>query len=214
MYHWDVDCFLLVKMSNASETNLKIMNFNVGDVRDAYNLAEQHIKLVEYHEGLAFPPVNELRYAGQHLCRALVETDDTARTKHYQDALDHCRRASYDALEINLSYYLEKCIKFQDDYRRVVITDILGTYLDDRKVLNAIKQKVTTRDYENRWLYYEDIQQDGETVRGIAEYWENARIELNKKVQQDRRESRRWVVGIVIAIIGIIVAMTIGLACR
>ena len=50
------------------------MNFNVADVRDAYNIAEQHIKLVEHHEGLAFPPVNELRYAGQHLCRALEKS--------------------------------------------------------------------------------------------------------------------------------------------
>ena len=168
------------------------MNFNVADVRDAYNLAEQHIKLVEHHEGLAFPPVNELRYAGQHLCRALVETDDVARVKHYQDALDHCRRASYDALEILLSYYLERCIKFQDDYRRVAITDVLGSYLEDRKILNAIKQKSMSRDHKNRGQYYEDIQRDAEQVRDLSEHWENARPELNKKVQKYLREIRMY----------------------
>ena len=176
------------------------MNFNVADVRDAYNTAEQHIKLVEHHEGLAFPPVNELRYAGQHLCRALVETDSDAKVKHYQDALDHCRRASYDALEILLSYYLERCIRFQDDYRQVVIPDILGSYLDDRKILNEIKQKTMIRDYEDRAQYFSDIQRDGEIIRGISEHWENARPELNKKVAKFRREYRRWVIGIIIGV--------------
>jgi hypothetical protein len=200
-------------MPSKGETNSKIMNFNVADVRDAYNLAEQHIKLVEHHEGLAFPPVNELRYAGQHLCRAVVETDDGVKEKHYQDALDHCRRASYDALEILLSYYLEKCIKFQDDYRQVLVGDILGSYLDDRKVLNAIKQKSMSRDHKNRGEYFADVQRDGEIVRDISEHWENARPELNKKVETDRRESRRWVIGIAIAVGVFILALLTFFRC-
>ena len=189
MCHWGGDCIPLAKMPSEGETDSKIMNFNVADVRDAYNLAEQHIKLVEHHEGLAFPPVNELRHAGQHLCRALVETDDGVKEKHYQDALNHCRRASYDALEILLSYYLKKCIKFQDDYRQVVITDILESYLDDRKVLNETKQKSMSRDRENRERYYADIQRDAEIIRDISEHWENARCELNKKVEKERRQA-------------------------
>jgi len=63
--------------------------------------------------------------SGSSRCRALVKTDDDAKEKYYQDALEQCRRASYDALEILLSYYWEQCIKFQDDYRQVVITDVL-----------------------------------------------------------------------------------------
>jgi len=200
MCRWDAGYIPLAGMLSNGATNSGIMNFNVADVRDAYNLAEQHIKLVEHHDGLAFPPVNELRYAGQHLCRALVETDNGAKEKHYQDALDHCRRASYDALEILLSYYLERCIRFQDDYRQVVIADVLESYLDDRKVLNAITQKTVYRDHFNRAQYFEDIQRDGEIIRDISEHWENARPELNKKVVKERRESRRWVIGIVIAI--------------
>jgi len=188
-------------MLSEGGTDSKIMNFNVADVRDAYNLAEQHIKLVEHHEGLAFPPVNELRYAGQHLCRALVETDDGVKEKHYQDVLGHCRRASYDALEILLSYYLEKCIKFQDDYRQVIITDVLQSYLDDRKVLNEIKQKSMSRDRENRGQYFAEVQQDGEIICSISERWENARPELNKQVEKERRKSRQWVVGVIVAII-------------
>jgi len=194
-------------MSSKGDANSEIMNFNVADVRDAYNIAEQHIKLVEHHEGLAFPPVNELRYAGQHLCRALVETDTSAKEKHYQDALDHCRRASYDALEILLSYYLERCIRFQDDYRQVGIADVLESYLDDRKILNAIKQKTLIRDYENRAQYFADIQRDGEIIRDISEHWENARPELNKKVEKDRWECRRWAVGIIIAVVALIVGI-------
>jgi hypothetical protein len=187
-------------MPSDGETDSKIMNFNVADVHDAYNLAEQHIKRVEHHEGLAFPPVNELRYAGQHLCRALVETDDGVREQHYREALGHCRRASYDALEILLDYYLEQCMKFQDDYRQVAITDVLKSYLEDRMTLNAIKQKATTCDRKNRGQYYEDIQKDGDTVRAVSETWENARDELNKKVEKERRESRRYVIGAIIAI--------------
>ena len=169
MCRWGGDCIPLAKMPNKGEIDSEIMNFNVADFCNAYNLAEQHIKLVEHHEGLAFPPVNELRYAGQHLCRALVETDDGAKEKHYQDALGHCRRASYDALEILLSYYLERCIKFQDDYRQVVITDVLKSYLDDRKVLNDITKKSMSRDHENRGQYFEEVQQDGAIIRNISE---------------------------------------------
>jgi len=191
------------------------MNFDpvTREIHQAYNSAEQSIKLIEREfgdSGIAVPAINELRYAGQHLCRALVESDDVVKEKHYRDALGHCRRASYDAHELRLVNYFSKCVRFQSIYSRVVISSVLPSYLEDRAILNTINQTTLARDHENREQFFRDIEKDSETIRNLLERWENARPQLNLIVENDRRDNRRYIVGLSLTICGIIVTAIVG----
>ena len=68
-----------------------------------------------------------------------------------------------------------------------------------------------SRDHENRGQYFEEVQQDGAIIRNISERWENARCELNKKVEKERCEIRQWVGAITVAIAGVIITAIIAL---
>lgn len=61
-----------------------------------------------------FPVANELRYAGQHLCRWLLLTEEAPRTKEIETlrniemcrAEGHCRQAAHDAHDYLILFYV------------------------------------------------------------------------------------------------------------
>ena len=71
-------------------------------------------------QGLLFPAVNELRYAGFHASKALTLDGDDQK-EAYESAERHCRRACYDAIDVQIQYCLCECRRFQNDYRLVLI---------------------------------------------------------------------------------------------
>jgi len=62
--------------------------------------AEHAIKEVEDSGGeLIVPAVNQLRYTGNHLVRYLSDPGVEAARDELDDAIKHCKRATYDAYE-------------------------------------------------------------------------------------------------------------------
>lgn len=91
-------------------------------VRSEFAVAEAHLKRVErLEQKLLIPSINELRYAAKHLLDALTTADADHQVEHFDKAVRHCQRASYDAVEVVLMFHLEQLKRFQDDYRTIVI---------------------------------------------------------------------------------------------
>lgn len=99
------------------------------DARHAFEEAEYYIKIVEAVDGeVVIPAINELRYAGFHLTRLLTAESEEERESQCRSAISHCRRAAYEALDAGLVFLTEKVKLFQEDYRLVVVTDVVPEY--------------------------------------------------------------------------------------
>lgn len=75
--------------------------------------------------GVPVPALNELRLAGQHILRAITDTDNEAH--HLDDAKDHIRRAKYEAGEMIISTYVIKYGLFMNTrFARVGLSEVVG----------------------------------------------------------------------------------------
>lgn len=103
-------------------------------VESAFADAELAIKKAEFIfvnddtadiDGLLFPPVNELRYAGKHLSEAACGNNPE---ENYAKAEHHCKRALYDALDASLLFLLYKIDLFLLEYRGYIVKKVIPEY--------------------------------------------------------------------------------------
>lgn len=199
-----------------------------------FSLAEAKIKKVErLGEGLAFPPVNELRYCAFHFNRAFKSDSEEFIKNELREAKYHCQRAIHDSIEIEILHYLQKLKKFQNDYNTITVTDVLSNYVDllelaerakdliIKRSENSVTEHSHTEHYEHSHsredASYTDADALLEELRSNDKLLSRARIELNKKLRQQneeikqrRRSSVRWLIGLTVAIAGVAVA-TLGI---
>ena len=88
---------------------------SVEEVRSLYSKAEAAIKLYERIglDNLTIP-LNELRYAGQHILRAETEANAEESKEDLFKAYRHCERALYDAKEATILCLLETVASFRE----------------------------------------------------------------------------------------------------
>lgn len=116
---------------------------------EEYELAENHIKRCErYTLSLPTAAVNQLRYAGSHLLKLIKgivngDGDDAVLQECTVKAANHCKRASFDALETQIYFQLEFISDFQNlcrDRRRV--ETVYPDYGADFKELVALQERL------------------------------------------------------------------------
>ena len=179
------------------------------DAVHAFETAEQHLKDLErrYHRDLLVPAINQLRYAGKHLSRILAGSGD--RDDEIRDAIKHCKRAIYDASELEIIFLCEFFDEFQDTYGTVVITeDILPGY-------NAIVQQfdeaidyIGQIDGDGREDYYSQCADHVVVLRRAHKAAKAARQPLNALLGQQRTSRINMVVTFV-GTVGAIVSAAI-----
>ena len=73
-----------------------------------FDQAENLLKEVEKVCGdLTVPSINQLRYVGYHIARAIVAQHDDSFFDELKKAENHCKRAIYDAYEVGILYFLD-----------------------------------------------------------------------------------------------------------
>lgn len=162
-------------------------------------------------KGLLFPAVNELRCAAYHISLAFSFVDELEVEEQYIKANRHCKRATYEALNGLLQFYINSCNCFRQDYRTVLLTEIIPDYINDCRRLNLLKKSIPDRakfaeidDYYN--LMYPILQE----IQTIYEKWDASRQEINKKLDRDNWNRFYTIIG-VIAAVATIVAFFLGL---
>lgn len=173
--------------------------------------AEQKIKEIEHcGQGLDIPAINELRYVAFHLLEILT-IPASEQADHYKKVVAHLQRAIYDACEALISLQLKELQAFQSDYRLIVVSEVVKNYQELMTEAEAASTliKGAHRGHEGRTAYYEEALKHVDTLTKTNSSLRVARDELNKKLAIQRRDSRRWAIGItatiVITIIGAIV---------
>ncbi|MDR3183273.1 MAG: hypothetical protein LBT89_10230 [Planctomycetaceae bacterium] len=182
----------------------------IGDVRTAFEKAEQYLKEDELVDcGLLIPAVNQLRYAGEHLARALCLDDAEKSRNALNESLNHCYRAVFDALEVKTQFYLGECQDFEKIYGNINITPVIPSYLEDSKAVREIQNTVPKmrRPGENRYQFWDKLENLASSLQTIHAKWMDARQELNKCLKKDRRDTRRFWIGLILAVAGLIASI-------
>ena len=165
-------------------------------IQQLYDEAERFIKEVETGESaVAFPAINELRYAGHHLLKALTSKSPEGSQAELNDVKDHCHRAMYEASEAGIGYLLGLFAIFEADYKDIIVTDTVPDYLEIRALRTTAANELSkgridrtspveqVRHYMNRYR----------ELREGVEKLEASRGELNKVKIKATNASRRFV---------------------
>ena len=103
----------------------------IREIKELFDRAEKLAKEVElFQSGVSTPAINQLRYAGQHLLKALVAGSKDDFDKEALKAKGHCQRSMYEASESGIAYAQEAIQEFQRDYSDLVIPEVLPEYTD------------------------------------------------------------------------------------
>lgn len=182
---------------------------------ESYRKAELALKYCEMHqlEGLSFPAVNELRYAGQHIARAFLASTLESTLKCLNDAVRHTKRAMYDAYDASVNFYIAKCREFEGEYKDINITFINNNYLAEKAELNRVIDEISNEDRSHSEDYCEMKVVQIQIVEGIYKKWDDSRGELNKYRTCERKKTWYQLLGLlgacatlILSIIGCLIA--------
>ena len=172
-------------------------------IQDLYNKAECFIKHVETHQTeISIPAINELRYAGHHLLKALTADDRDALQKELRKAESHCQRSMYEASESGILYFLGLVNEFAGDFKDVPITQVVPDYLNILTLADQARRQLgagrLSRDSaEVQAAEYMDTFY---TLEGKIRILDVSRGELNKiKVGEVTAYRRFWINAIIAA---------------
>mgnify|MGYP001791492693 CR=1 FL=1 len=189
-----------------TESHGAILEIDVFQLREKFKQAEKAIKIIEvYHDDLVIPSVNQLRYAGFHLTKYLVNPDD--QTQLHKAAF-HCERANYDALETGLTYLAEQFVTFKEDFCDVQIGPHLPEFRNYKKEFREIQAFVIEHsNTEERQNHIDECYEHYMRLKEIVEDMDLSRDDLNKEKEKERRSSRRFQLGAMIATATLVVAI-------
>ena len=160
-----------------------------------FETAEKHVKKAEDVNGnIVIPSINELRYFGYHIAKALLAEDDPATlAKEIEKAEGHAKRAIYDASEALIVFYLEKAEQFHIRHQDSdSIVEILPEYIDYLDQLEQIKTQIhEIRDnqdaYRNRDQYYEQTLPFIDSLSRIVSKFQKANPLI---IKRDRKKAK------------------------
>jgi hypothetical protein len=175
-------------------------------IAELFTEAESAIKYIEdFGENLLVPAVNQLRYTGNHLIRYLSSPDNT---EELNDATKHVKRATYDAYETAMLYHHLEYNKFQDDYRRVVVANVIANYSEIQKEIEDSRDFVRKNNgSKTRGENYKNGKEHLDRLIKNTKILNSSRDELNKLAKKDRNNFIITLIAIVIAAVGSLFAV-------
>lgn len=167
--------------------------------------AESRIKELEllYGDGLACHPINQLRYVGFHIARAIAKTDATEEEEEWKRATRHCQRAIYDASEMAIVYCLSEFKNFKDDYETVDFSPTIPDYLDIVEKMREAQNLLATTQHNTREEKYNECQRLFGEIKPLINRLNDSRTELNKRLKRNRTTMFFLAAALLVAIVGI-----------
>jgi len=181
----------------------------------AYDSADQFGREVSnFRADVAIPAHNELRYAGHHFLQAVTqhEEDISIDEDNLIRAINHCQRSMYEAADAGIISALDMIKIFQNNYRSVTIRDIIKEYgAIQQAAKDAQDLLARSRSHnEEGQILSEEYVNTFRKLKAMVDVLEDAREDLNKKLSNQQKETRKFIFGLLFTIIaGIVVAKVI-----
>jgi hypothetical protein len=193
----------------------------IEEIVSLFDSAEEKVKEVELlTQELSIPSINELRYVGYHLARALCEKNETELNLQIEKAKGHCKRAIYDAHEIGIIYLLEQVKVFKETHlnNATIILEVLPNYT--QLLINASEasmfiSNIKKKHRDSRDNYYTDCKPYYKMLRDSVNKLTVAtpliNVKSTEKADTDRKETRRFITTTSLSFLAICIAVIIAL---
>lgn len=184
----------------------------IAEYRAEYAKADRFCQEVQdFVAEAGIPALNELRNAGHHLLKSIEDDGELKNPKELIRAINHAKRACYEAAEAGIIIGLDDVKLFQGDFRNVQISDIVPDYLEMMTQCEEAREAVIevrtndedkSRDYQIRMDTFKTIK---ETCRKL----QVARPELIKRMEFQQGEWQKFVITCLLSGLGIAVTLAI-----
>lgn len=180
--------------------------------------AENEVKKFEKEYGdVPIPSINELRYAGYHIAEAAQnDSSEVSINDNIDLALNHCKRAKYDAHEASTMLVLEKIKDFNDRYRRLTeTTETISSYVETLQEIDEISEKLQETipsSYGSREEYYGAVSEGDKKLKTILKKFQLSEISIESRVKENndkkKQSTRRFITTTLLTVLGIVVLIT------
>ena len=184
------------------------------EIKQCFDAAESYAKEIEVlQEDIAFPAINQLRYAGHHLLKALVAESPARHENNMLDARKHCQRSMYDASEAGITYILNWLTGFRERHSGLSITETIPDY---PKVLVAARRagrklvegRSNRKSPEDQTAEYMVVYRELCNFKDLLEAHED---DLIVRRNRELRENRRYVTKVALILLGILVSIVLAI---
>ena len=160
-------------------------------IDELFRFAEDKLKLVERleNEGLILPSINELRYAGYHLLKAIKAGSDELRSDEIRKSQNHCERAIFDAYEVGIFGCIERINQFLFDYRNIPLSDIVPNIGEIRTCVDDVLDFTDGIPKDDRAAHYQQCEQQFERLYAFSRTVKAAREEASTGPRKRARKS-------------------------
>ncbi|MDE2930756.1 MAG: hypothetical protein OXQ27_07510 [Chloroflexota bacterium] len=140
----------------------------IAEIRKLYDTAEQDLKTVGREQNvLIVAGVNQCRYAGQHLSRALAATEHETVVEELAAANRHLRRAVYDINDAAIQFYLGEIEAFKKRFP-INLSQHIPAYGNVMSAVVAAKEHIeeaSQQNHGNRETLYDQVREDISALR-------------------------------------------------
>ena len=132
----------------------------VAEIKELYNTAEADLKNVgREKQAIAVTGINQCRYVGQHLLRALTSSDKDIIDQNLNAARRHAQRAIYDINDSGIQYYIEAINDIR--LKHFPTVDFAAVIQNYNEIIDAIGEsksfiETTASSLEDREQFYKD----------------------------------------------------------
>ena len=188
--------------------------------REAFGSAEKALKRFErIGTKTLLSAINQLRYSAKHYLESEHAQSESDAKECLKQAVCHCKRAEYDAVDASVAMVCKSIIGFDRTYAISSILKIVPNYAE--AYAQASKSMVVLRDAGSVRDYDELFVAAGEKNAALEEllaFWDDlsAKMPLVKKVEEERiaekrSQYRRWIIGTFIAVLTLVLTAVFGL---
>jgi DNA repair exonuclease SbcCD ATPase subunit len=181
---------------------------------ECFRAAEDEIKKFEKQYGdVPIPSINQLRYAGYHIAEAAQNnSSEVSVNTNIEKAVNHCKRAKYDAHEASSTLVLDRIRLFNERYKKVTETQkIISDYSNILGEVNEVSEKLQETipsSFSSRDEYYNAVEEGNKRLKAILKKLEESEPAIEALVEENnylkKKDSRRFAIQIILAIIGAI----------
>ena len=171
---------------------------DVRELRELYNTAEADLKNVgREQDALIVTGVNQCRYVGQHLLRALVNTDETSIRSNLDAAKKHAQRAIYDINDSAIQFYIRRIDDLRNKHFPTV--DFASIVPDYSSVVTALAEarrlvEMTSNAVEYREKYYNDVRDAVASLRQAHDILLEHKTDFTRAVErQNHKKMLAWI---------------------
>ena len=182
----------------------------VQEICDLYNEAEADLKTYGRQSNtLLVAGVNQLRYSGQHMVRALSATDDATIEAELESSKRHAQRAVYDINDAAVQFFLYEIRRIRTSYS-VNFNSVVPNYGEILNAVHEVERRIEDKSLEHkdhRELLYREIREEVRLLGRAHDQMVMAVPDIVNEVNRQMRARNRMWLTIAIAVIGALIGI-------